>query len=108
LEQKSEKKSVQIHYEKNSMYRTIFADGAIGGITPLNQVNLCFYATRQAIPKSVKFELGTDGKVGNPIEVSQDSKSGIIREVEIGVYMSRESAHDLYSFLKKIFEHEPK
>lgn len=101
-------RTVDIHYEKNPMYRTIFTDGAIGGVTPVGQINLSFYATRQAIPKSITHELAKDGVVMNEIKISDDSKSGIIREIEVGVYMNMKSAKDLYEFFKKIFEHDNK
>ena len=93
--------SIQIHYEKNPMYRTIFADGAVGGIAPTNLVNLSFYATRNAIPKSIIHNVSDDGVLDDG-NVSDDSKAGFIREIEIGVYMTKQTAKDLYNFLKNI------
>lgn len=98
----ADKKIVEIHYQKNPLYRSIYSDGAIGGLTPLNFINLNFYATRQPIPRSTQQSIYEDGLID--AEVSDDSKKGIIREIEFGVYMSRQTAEDLYSFLKGIFE----
>jgi hypothetical protein len=98
--------SIEIYYEKNPLYRTIYADGLIGGITPAKGFNLTFYATRNPIPKSTIHEINSEGGV-NPIGVaSNDSKFGIIREIEVGVYMNKETAKDIYEFLKNIFENE--
>ncbi len=99
--------SVDIHYEKNPLYRTIHADGAVGGVTPLNQVNINFYSTRNSIPKSMNQKINDDGTLNEEsIEISTDSKSGIIREIEIGLYMNRQTALDIYNFLKTILENE--
>lgn len=43
--------------KKNPLYRTVYADGLIGGVTPLDSVNLSFYATRNPIPKSSFHEM---------------------------------------------------
>jgi hypothetical protein len=95
--------TIQIHYEKNQMYRTIFSDGAIGGITPTNTVFLSFYGTRNAIPKSMIYDVTEGGVLGDG-KVSEDSKSGFIREIEVGVYMTKQSAKDLFDFLKNILD----
>lgn len=95
---------VQIHYEKNPLYRTIYSDGLVGGITPTNAIHLSFYATRNIIPKSTSHVIQKDNTL-NPIgEPSKDSKVGIMREIEVGVYVNRQTAKDIYEFLKKILE----
>lgn len=99
---------VQIHYEKNPLYRTVFADGAVGGETPSGAFNLTFYATRKVIPKSTRHAISVDGKV-NPIGIpSGDSKKGIMREVEVGVYMNMKTAKEIFDFLKPIFDTDGK
>ena len=95
---------IEIFYEKNPLYRTVYSDGLIGGRTPTNSIYMAFYATRNPLPKSMRHEINVDSSL-NPIGVpSEDSKSGIMREIEIGVYMSEANAKDVYEFLKKIFE----
>lgn len=99
---------IEVFYEKNPLYRTIYTDGLIGGLTPANAVSLSFYATRNPIPKSTLHEVESN-KTVNPIGTpSKDSKFGIIREIEVGVYMNKETAKDIYEFLKKIFEADGK
>ncbi len=99
--EENKRKAVRVHYHKNPLYRTIYSDGIIGGTTPANQINISFYATRNTIPKSVDFELTDEGGLGKKIAVSGDSKVGVIKEIELGVYMSRQAAKGLYEFLKK-------
>lgn len=103
---KKTNRSVKIFYEKNPLYRSIYTDGAFGGVTPLNQINLSFYATRRPIPKSIEFELTEQGGLGKPISISEDSKIGIMREVEVCIYMNRNTAKEIYEFLKKTLENE--
>jgi hypothetical protein len=94
---------ITIHYEKNPEFRTVYTDGLIGGITPTGMVNLNFYATRNIIPKSVAHEVTSDGKLENPGVNSEESKDGIVREIELGVYMNQDTAMDIYEFFKKMF-----
>ena len=106
--EESSQANIEIFYDKNPLYRTIYTDGLIGGITPANAVCLSFYATRNPIPKSTLNEINSNGTV-NPIgQKSEDSKFGIMREIEIGVYMNKETARDIYEFLKTIIENDVK
>jgi hypothetical protein len=108
VEEEKKPAKIQIFYVKNPLYRTIYADGLIGGPTPVNMINLTFYATRTTIPKSTLHEVEDNGHV-NPIGIaSQDSKIGILREMEMGVYINRETAKDIYEYLKKILEPDAK
>lgn len=100
----SEKAKIEIFYEKNPLYRTIYSDGLIGGFTPANAISLSFYATRNTIPKSAIHEIETNNTLSPSFTPGKDSKIGIIREIEVGVYMNKETAKDIYDFLKKIFE----
>lgn len=99
-----DKKALNIYYQKNSQYRTIHCDGALGGRTPLNEFNINFYSTRNVIPQVVEYELKDNGGLG---EIkSSVGKNGVVREIEFGVYMSESTAKDIYEFLKKQFENE--
>jgi hypothetical protein len=102
------KKVIEIHNHKNPLYRSVYADGVIGSITPSNKVSLNFYASRKIIPKAITYNLNDDGTLGSPIDVSEDSKKGIIREIEFNVYMDRKAATNLYLFLQKILEKDGK
>lgn len=98
---------VNIHYIKNSGFRQIHADGAIGGITPRGELNINFYAERIIIPKSEEVSIKDDGKLGDRLSISEDSKKGIVREIEVGAYMDIEVAKNLRKWLElKIKEYE--
>lgn len=93
----SKKKKVTIFNKISSNFRELHVDGAFGGITPKGQFNINFFAERMAIPKSTDFKI-----VNNKLEKiadSADSKNGIIREFETGVYMSVETAREIHKWL---------
>jgi predicted ABC-type ATPase len=98
------KASINIYYEKTPMYRTIHSDGVIGGLTPKNMVNLNFYSTRNAIPKAITHAISASGSLDKEGIRSADSKIGIIREIESSVYISKETAEEIFEFLKKVLD----
>ncbi|EKT3958620.1 hypothetical protein AAIP55_002392 [Flavobacterium psychrophilum] len=102
--EEEKKASINIYYEKNPSYRTIHSDGVIGGLTPKNMVNLNFYSTRNTIPKSINHSINSFGKLEKEGTRSEDSKTGIIREIETGIYISKETAEEMFEFLKKILK----
>lgn len=104
MEETTKKNTLQVYYEKNPQYRSIHVDGLIGGLAPTGTVNLNFYATRKPIPKSMLHEVSAEGTINPRGELSEDSKIGIIHEIEIGIYMNKRTAKEIYDFLKKILE----
>lgn len=92
-------KSVVIHNKISPIYRELHIDGAHGGLTPKGMLNLSFYAERHAIPKSTEYALNDNFTLGEVIANSDDSKKGIVREYEFGVYMDIKSAEELRNFL---------
>lgn len=98
---------LRFFYEKNPLYRVVYTDGLIGGLTPTGAINLNFYATRSTIPKSVLHTI-EEGKLSPKGIPSEDSKKGVMREIEIGIYMNKKTAREIYEFLKKFVESEEK
>lgn len=99
MEESKNKKSptVTIHNKISNSFRELHVDGAYGGITPKGLCNINFYAERLAIPKASDFNVEDDKLV--KISDSADSKNGIIREFETGVYMTLETAKELHKWL---------
>lgn len=106
MEKKPIPSEIRFYYEKNPSYRIIYTDGIIGGITPTKAVNLNFYATRPTIPKSTIHPIVEDNKISPEGVPSEDSKIGIMREIEIGIYMNIRTAKEVYEFLKNLLEAE--
>jgi hypothetical protein len=105
---------VQFHFEKSNSFRVIYADGAIGGVAPKNDMlRLAFYNDRSPIPKSIVHALVALDEnhksmtMGKEIVEKRVSKTGIFREVEVEVVMTLQTARDLRVWLNaKITEME--
>ena len=99
--------SVTIHNKISHSFRSIHVDGAFGGITPQGIINVSFFCERGPIPKSSEYEVLEGGKLGKLIQNAPESKTGILREFEMGVYMSVPVAKALIALLStKIFDLE--
>jgi hypothetical protein len=97
------KSEVIVHYEKNPGYRMIYSDGVIGGETPDGDcINLNFFATRHTIPKARIHKIEDDGRTSKVGINSDDSKDGLICEIEFGVYLKKDAAEKIYELLKNV------
>ena len=100
---------IDIHYIKNPSYRGVHVDGALGGLTPRKYLSINFYAERGVIPKSEEIALLPDGKPDKSKDrkISDDSKKGLIREIEFGVYLDINATIEIKNWLElKIKEYE--
>lgn len=88
---------ITIHNKISNNFRELHVDGAYGGLTPKGMVNINFYAERLSIPKSTDYKIESQKLI--KIADSEDSKKGIIREFETGVYMTFETAKELHKWL---------
>jgi hypothetical protein len=98
-------KTIAVNYLKSNDFREIACDGAIGGPTPQGKLWVAFYAERFPLPRIVEHDIIRD--TGKPNEITVDmasgrvleSRSGIVRHVEFGVYLTLESAKTLHEWL---------
>lgn len=105
---KGKSKSVEqitIHNKISDSFRQIHADGAFVNITPNSYLNLCFYAERFPIPKSSEFEIINHSQINKKLSDSNDSKTGVIREYEFGMYIDVETAKGLKEVLEQAIKH---
>lgn len=89
--------SVTIHNKMSNSFRALHVDGAYGGVTPKGLFNINFYAERLAIPKATDYKVEDTNLI--KIADSGDSKKGVIREFETGVYMTIETAKEIHKWL---------
>lgn len=95
---------VTIHYQKSPQFHVVHADGVIGGSTPNGQyVYVAVYSERLPIPTTVTHsvtEVSAQGvKMGEVL--AKEGKSGILRELEVGAYFSRDAAVAFHGWLGK-------
>jgi hypothetical protein len=89
--------SIKLYHEKGSFFRVIHVDGVIGGITPTREIFMSLFSQRMAIPKVIEQALTTEGQLG--AEVGREGKSGIFRELEVGVVLTPATAKQIAHWL---------
>jgi hypothetical protein len=90
---------IEAHYQKSNFFRVVHADGAFGGPTPRGLVNIAFYSERTALPRRTAIPV-VNGVPG-PEEILE-SKSGVLRELEIDVIMDLAVAVSFHAWLGKV------
>lgn len=87
---------VTFNYVKSPQYRSLYVDGAWGGVTPRGSLAITFYSERFPLPQSITFALGEDG-LGE--ELSRVSRQDVVREVEATAFMDLQAAISLHRWL---------
>ena len=94
----SEGQLVAFDIIKSNSFRGIHADGVWGGATPRGLIALTFFSERFPIPTQVSHRLEA-GRVGDEVKDMRVSRSAIVREAEVCVYMNLETAISFRTFL---------
>lgn len=103
---KQEPDTMEFHNKISPCFRSLHVDGAYGGITPKGLININFFSERFAIPKSSTYKLNDEQKL-EKLKDSDDSKSGVVREYDMGIYIDIETAKKIKNLLdSKIKEFE--
>lgn len=74
---------------KSNYFRVIHADGVSGSVTPAGTIHLDFWNEREAIPRRITYTFDAKGEL---LDAQPESRSDFVREVELGVVMSRATA----------------
>lgn len=110
MAKKSRKKPTEIrfHYLKAPTFRTVPADGAIGGMTPQGQFHIGFYSERVPIPKETVHEVSAEGALGPEIRSKRQALVGIVRELQVDIVLSVPEARVLRDWLDAQVGHAEK
>ena len=92
-------RSIEYHNKLSSSFRQAHVDGLLGGITTRGFINMNFYAERFPIPKSTTVEVINGDTLGAEMGHSEDSKKGVIREYEFGIYIDQRTASEMVMWL---------
>lgn len=96
---------IVIRYCKSPQYRTIHADGAFGGVTPVGKnIAIGFFSERNSLPDTVYVPIMADEEGGSRISMGNDrdrdnGRPGIMREVEVNIILDLEAAEQLVDWL---------
>jgi len=92
-------KTVKARYTKSQDYRIVHSDGAMGGMTPRGEFRIEFIVTLPPEVTSEEIEVGPKGKTKSK-GLATDCKD-LVRERQVCVLMSMESARNLAEWLSK-------
>lgn len=85
-------------------YRTIHCDGAHGGITPRGQIQFTLFNERNTIPKitsrTVEEVVGANAYTLGAEKI-EETLSGVIRQLEVTVFMDMNGSREFFSWLGK-------
>ncbi|MER9702183.1 hypothetical protein [Mesorhizobium sp. M0146] len=97
--------TIDVHYLKSKIYREVSCDGAVGGPTPTNKIWIGFYSERLPVPRVVRHQLlatETEGEFvmdPNAQPVPIEARTGIVRNIEFGLYLTPAAAKTLHEWL---------
>lgn len=94
---------VAFDYIKAHDFRIVWADGAVGGVTPNGLVHCALYAERPALPRRqvFKIEMNSDstGQLGAEVLEKQISRGSVVREMSCDLFLSAQAAENLAGWL---------
>ena len=92
---------LEIHYEKSNSFRVVHADGVYGGMTNQRTLFVSIFSERNPIPKKTVHQIDETRRVVRERQDLRDGKSGVMREVEVGLVFSRDTAQSVGLWLLK-------
>jgi hypothetical protein len=95
---KNEEK-IEFHYLKSPDFKSFYATGAYGGISPNGLISMAYYVERSPIPRKTVYNLEENGKIGKELTELVESKNGIIREVDCNILFDIGTARNIRSWL---------
>ncbi len=94
---------IEFNYIKNPQYRQIHIDGSFSGLTPNGDITLAFFAERWPIPKTSRHKI-SNNIINDDYEISSDSITGVVREIEFSGYFSVRTAIAIKEQLERMIE----
>lgn len=94
---KSNGNKFRILYKESQNYRKLAVNGAIGSPTPQGDLLVSFYLETRVVPDEVEIQLDESGK-----KIDESTNTGqyaFVRELQVGVFLSPESARSIGEFL---------
>jgi hypothetical protein len=98
----SPRPEIQFHFIKSHLFRVIYAEGAVGGVSPKGLIQMTLFNERVAIPNLTVVEGTPEAgglRPGKEIMAKREGKNGIVRELEAEIMMSLQSAKSLHTWL---------
>ncbi|MCG6868411.1 MAG: hypothetical protein LJE91_06665 [Gammaproteobacteria bacterium] len=104
MDTSNQNQAVVFNYIKGSDFRSVHVDGAIGGLTTKGFLHIALFTERGPIPKKTIHEILPDGTLGKEVVEKRESKEGIVRLMEVDLFMNEDTARDLRNWLDQELE----
>src|SRR5437660_12869815 len=91
-------------YIKSSQFHVVHADGAFFALTTQGGLTISFFAERQPIPRRVTHKVNKDGSLGEELAEQRVVRDAIIRDTEVAVTMSADTATRVREKLDEILK----
>jgi hypothetical protein len=102
-ERKSLPETINFDYLKSSQFRVVHSDGAFFALTTQG-VTISFFAERQPIPRRVTHRVNSDGSLGEEIVEQRVVRDAVIRDTEVAVTMSLDTAKRIREKLDEVLK----
>lgn len=93
---------VEFHYQKSPHYRTIFYEGAYGGVTNRGYLSITIYNERNTVPRRSSREIleadEDTGQLKLGPEHVEEGLEGVLRHMETTVLMDINAAREFHSW----------
>ncbi len=96
--------TINFDYLKSAQFRVVHADGAFFALTGQAGVTISFFAERQPIPRRVTHKVNRDGSLGDELVDQRVVRDAIIRDTEVAVTMSADTARRVREKLDEILK----
>jgi hypothetical protein len=97
---------VQFHYVWTPGYREVACHGVTGHVTPQGKLWMALYSERASAPSMVEFEAVPAPDTPGALRVNErsppvriESTQGVVRSIELGVYLDLGAAERLHAWL---------
>lgn len=91
--------TLEFHYLKSPGFKSFYATGAYGGISPNGLISMAFYVERSPIPQKTVFSFDKEGKLGKELIDLKEGKEGVIRELDCNILFDINTAKNIRNWL---------
>lgn len=98
------KKTLTFRYVYPDDLRDYYVNGAWGGTTPRNEINMHFYSERRPIPKTVTHKIKDDETVGDQLK-PPETGGDVVRLIQASVIMDIDTAIRIRNLLDSFIQH---
>lgn len=97
--------AVKIKYLFEKNYNPKYVNGAYGGVSFTGELVVNFYYERFPLPYEIENKINENGELLDDVVVKKPSEFKIIRSIDNGIILNKESALSIYRWLgEKLLE----